>query len=165
MGEVLAVADVSTGRRLALKRLLDASDSKAASMFEREYHALGVAHPRIIKVFDTDRRGRAYYTMELPMGRTFERSRRCLPASMPLPARCGFVSGAAARTRLLHRDASPRNVRVTSDDAATDRLWCQKVRRHGRGGRHAPYLPPKRCSARRSITAAISIARRARYCY
>ena len=118
MGEVLLVTDVSTDRRLALKRLLDASDAKSARMFEREYHALvSLKHPRIIQVFDYGiAEGRPYYTMELLDGHDLRQL-----APLPYPQACRYLRDVASSLallharRLLHRDVSPRNVRVTSD--------------------------------------------------
>jgi hypothetical protein len=119
MGEVLLVNDESTGRRLALKRVLDASDPKIVSMFEREYHALvSLKHPRIIQVFDYGiADGRPYYTMELLDGYDLRQH-----APLPYRQACRYLRDVASSLallharRLLHRDVSPRNVRVTSDD-------------------------------------------------
>jgi hypothetical protein len=119
MGEVLLVNDVSTGRQLALKRVLDATDPKIVSMFEREYHALvSLKHPRIISVFDYGiSEGKPYYTMELLDGYDLRQH-----APLPYPQACRYLRDIASSLallharRLLHRDVSPRNVRVTSDD-------------------------------------------------
>ena len=119
MGEVLLVTDESTGRRLALKRVLDATDPKIVSMFEREYHALvSLKHPRIIQVFDYGiADGKPYYTMELLDGYDLRQH-----APLPYQQACRYLRDVASSLallharRLLHRDVSPRNVRVTGDD-------------------------------------------------
>src|SRR5215510_10161586 len=55
MGEVFAALDQSTGKRVALKRMLPAAREQRSMVvhFMREYHALAeLRHPRIIEVFD-----------------------------------------------------------------------------------------------------------------
>jgi serine/threonine-protein kinase len=122
MGAVYRVLDQSTGRRVALKRLgRDGDLRKRTRMFEREYHTLaGLRHPRIIEVYDYGRDAEGpFYTMELLDGRD-------LRELAPLPYRqaCRYLRDVAASLallharRLLHRDLSPRNVRITSDDRA-----------------------------------------------
>src|SRR5262245_30656666 len=69
MGEVFAAADLSTGKKVALKRMLPAALEQRSLVvhFMREYHALAeLRHPRIIEVYDygVDRNA-PYYTMEL----------------------------------------------------------------------------------------------------
>lgn len=119
MGEVLAVNDTSTGRRVALKRMLEQSDARITAMFEREYQTLvGLKHPRIVEVYDYGLdRGRRYYTMELLEGHDLRKS-----APLPFKAACRYLRDIASSLaliharRLLHRDVSPRNVHVTRDD-------------------------------------------------
>src|ERR1700742_3625054 len=67
MGIVFRVLDRNTGEHRALKRLSSegAKERSLVEAFEREYHVLaGLAHPRIIRVFDygIDDEG-PYYTM------------------------------------------------------------------------------------------------------
>jgi hypothetical protein len=117
-GEVFAAIDLSTGARVALKRLLDQQDPRGCAYFMREYHALSeLRHPRIIEVYDYGvDRGAPYYTMELLDGHD-------LGELAPLPYReaCGYLRDVASSLallharRLLHRDVSSRNVRRTSD--------------------------------------------------
>jgi hypothetical protein len=120
MGEVFAAFDQSTGRAVALKRLLPAALRQRAIVvhFMREYHALSeLRHPRIIEVYDYGvDHDVPYYTMELLDGRD-------LRDLSPLPFReaCLYLRDVASSLallharRLLHRDVSPRNVRCTSD--------------------------------------------------
>ena len=117
--EVFAATDQSTGRRVALKRML-ASEGKhgRVARFMREYYGLSeLRHPRIIEVYDYGvEHGDPYYTMELLDGHD-------LAELSPLPYReaCGYLRDVASSLallharRLLHRDVSPRNVRCTSD--------------------------------------------------
>src|ERR1700677_364974 len=120
MGIVYRVHDRSTGEKRALKRLK--SDATAhrylVEAFEREYQVLaGIDHPRIIRVYDyaVDTVG-PYYTMELLQGQDM---RHAAPLPYRLACRClRDVATSLAllhARRLLHRDLSPRNVRVTSD--------------------------------------------------
>jgi hypothetical protein len=118
MGEVFRVRDRSSGQELALKRIVGTGE-REASLFEREFHTLrSLAHPRIIRVHDYGVDGdSAYYTMELLDGQD-------LRDAAPLPYRtaCRYLRDVASSLallharRLLHRDLSPRNVRITADD-------------------------------------------------
>jgi eukaryotic-like serine/threonine-protein kinase len=120
MGVVYRVHDRSTGEKRALKRLK--SDATAhrylVEAFEREYQVLaGIDHPRIIRVYDygVDTVG-PYYTMELLVGQDMRHA-----APMPYRLACRCLRDVATSLallharRFLHRDLSPRNVRVTSD--------------------------------------------------
>ena len=115
MGAVYRVFDPVTQKSLALKRSLG-NDRRFLGMFEREYHTLrGLKHPSIIEVYDygVDEQG-AYYTMELLQGRD-------LGELAPLDYRsvCRYLRDVASSLgllharRMLHRDLSPRNVRVS----------------------------------------------------
>jgi hypothetical protein len=120
MGEVFAAFDRSTGKPVALKRLLPVALRQRAIVvhFMREYHALSeLRHPRIIQVYDYGvDHDVPYYTMELLDGKD-------LRDLSPLPFReaCLYLRDVASSLallharRLLHRDVSPRNVRCTSD--------------------------------------------------
>jgi serine/threonine protein kinase len=120
MGEVFSALDRSTGRAVALKRMLPSALTQRAVVvhFMREYHALSsLRHPRIIEVYDYGvDRDAPYYTMELLDGQD-------LRDLSPLPYReaCLYLRDVASSLallharRLLHRDVSPRNVRRTSD--------------------------------------------------
>lgn len=118
MGEVLVALDQSTGRRVALKRMLDGCDGRMSGMFEREYHSLrSLKHPRIIEVYDYGfDQGQPYYTMELLDG---DDLRKAAPA--PYLRACAYLRDIASSLallharKLLHRDVSARNVCVTSD--------------------------------------------------
>ena len=120
MGEVFAAHDRSSGKTVALKRLLPAALRQRGLVvhFMREYHALSeLRHPRIIDVYDYGVENNIpYYTMELLDGQD-------LRDLSPLPYReaCLYLRDVASSLallharRLLHRDVSPRNVRRTSD--------------------------------------------------
>jgi hypothetical protein len=117
MGSVYSALDASSGQRVAFKRLSTTSRVMVA-LFEREYRILrSLRHPRIIEVYDygVDDDG-AYYTMELLPGSD-------LHALAPVShvQACAYLRDVASSLallharRFLHRDVSPRNVRVTED--------------------------------------------------
>src|SRR5690348_8880098 len=72
VGRVYRARDRSSGRDVALKRLLSSHDTRGPilALFEREYRTLhSLKHPRIIEVYDYGvDAGGAYYTMELLSG-------------------------------------------------------------------------------------------------
>ncbi len=120
MGTVYRVRDCSTGEVRALKRLKPeaAADKVLVEAFEREYQVLaGLNHPRIIQVFDygIDADG-PYYTMELLGGQDM---RTAAPLPFRQACRClrdvGTSLALLHARRLLHRDLSPRNARMTLD--------------------------------------------------
>jgi hypothetical protein len=133
MGTVYAVFDESTGQRVALKRLGSRGgpgstrrkgmprEPDAALLFQLEYTMLArLVHPSLIAVYDYGvDEGGPYYTMELLDGRD-------LRELSPVPYReaCRLVRDVASSLalvhahRLVHRDVSPRNVRVTRDGRA-----------------------------------------------
>ncbi len=117
MGAVYRAIEVSSGREVALKTLAT-SDPRSAMLFEREYHVLAsLKHPSVIDVFDfgVSDDGQRYYTMEILPGDD-------LSALSPLPwnQACAAVRDVATSLALLHarrfvhRDVSPRNVRLDS---------------------------------------------------
>src|SRR5882724_2069753 len=118
MGVVWRVLDASTGRTVALKQLRPNAGRTERALFQREYHTLVLLkHPRIIEVYDYGiHEGAPYYTMELLDGAD-------LHALSPLsyPEACRHLRDVAsslallAAHRLVHRDLTARNVRVTSD--------------------------------------------------
>lgn len=121
MGIVFRVYDRVAGEYRALKRARTDDVSRSPyfiEAFEREYQVLaGLAHPRIIRVYDFGRDEEGpYYTMELLEGDD-------LRAIAPLPFReaCFYLRDVATSLsllhtrRLLHRDISPNNVRKTPD--------------------------------------------------
>ncbi|MFI5307202.1 MAG: protein kinase [Polyangiales bacterium] len=122
MGAVFVAFDCALGRNVALKRLLGNQETdRRTRMFEREFHTLSaLKHPRIIEVFDygIDEQG-PYYTMELLDGSDLREL-----APLPYKTACRYLRDVASSLallharNLLHRDLSPRNVRVTSDGRA-----------------------------------------------
>lgn len=120
MGVVYHAVDEVTERECALKRIKPefARDRYGIEAFEREYRVLaGIDHPRIIRVYEygVDEVG-PYYTMELVEGDDLHKR-----APIDYREVCLYLRDVAASLallharRLLHRDLSPRNVRVTPD--------------------------------------------------
>jgi hypothetical protein len=120
MGVVYRVHDRVTGESRALKRIQQeaAAEPSHVAAFEREYQVLaGLDHPRIIRVFDygVDEIG-PFYTMELLEGEDLRRS-----APVPFRMACLYLRDVATSLsllharRLIHRDLSPSNVRMTPD--------------------------------------------------
>ncbi len=131
MGEVLRVLDLTTDRELALKRMIlpdgdrrRRSAARAILRFEREFHTLAsLSHPRIVRAFDYGRTDIGpYYTMELLEG---EDLREVVRSRGPLGAAetCRIVRDIASALALVHarglvhRDLSPRNVRLVDGRA------------------------------------------------
>ena len=120
MGVVYRVFDRVSGEARALKRLNaeGAADPRSIEAFEREFHVLAsLDHPQIIRVFDygKDKLG-PYYTMELLEGQDMRQA-----APLPFKKACIYLRDIATSLallharRLLHRDLSPNNVRLTKD--------------------------------------------------
>lgn len=118
MGVVFLALDRVTGQTLALKRCLSDPRGAFQPLFQREYYTLAsISHPRIIRVHDYGLEGGLpFYTMELLDGHD-------LAELVPIPWRrtCAYLRDVATsllllhQRRLVHRDLSPRNVRLTSD--------------------------------------------------
>jgi len=120
MGEVFLVRERASGDRLALKRLRgDLRDSPSMlNLFRGEYQTLArINHPRIVRVHEYgEDDGLPFYTMEVIEGRDL----RDL-AQVPYRDACSYARDVASSLallhaqRLLHRDLSPRNVRLGID--------------------------------------------------
>lgn len=124
MGVVYRAFDRVVGREVAYKRLLvadNASRARAMALFQREYTTLAqLAHPAIIEVYEygSDEHG-PYYTMELLSGEDLFAA-----APMNIGEACRVLRDVASALaliharKLLHRDISPSNVRLTLDGRA-----------------------------------------------
>lgn len=123
MAEVLRVQDAA-GNSLALKRLIPppgpAAGAAARWQFQREYHTLcQLSHPAIVGVHDygfVD--GDPFYTMDVLAGCDLVEL-----GVLPWRRACRVAHGVASALavlharRLLHRDVSTRNIRVSEDGA------------------------------------------------
>ncbi|HVE83016.1 MAG TPA: protein kinase, partial [Myxococcales bacterium] len=121
MGIVYRVEEVSTGKKLALKRLAEPSTERDRLRFRREFHTLAqLKHPSIVEVheFGVDAEG-LYYTMELLEGADLHEMGR-LPLERALDVLLQ-VAGALAflhARRLVHRDVATRNIRLAASGRA-----------------------------------------------
>jgi tetratricopeptide (TPR) repeat protein len=118
MGAVFSALDTATGQQVALKRLSPDAPAAARVLFEREFCVLlSLRHPRIIEVYEygLDEAG-PFYTMELLEGSDLREL-----APLPALSTCRLMRDVASSLallharRLLHRDVSPRNVRMRGD--------------------------------------------------
>ncbi len=124
MGVIHRAYDRLARREVAYKRLVvtsEATRARGTLLFQREYDTLArLAHPNIVETFDygQDASG-PFYTMELLAGQD-------LAQVAPLPYReaCRILRDVASALalvharRLIHRDVSPANVRLTADGRA-----------------------------------------------
>ena len=124
MGTISRAFDHLAQREVAFKQLLIPPNGDRAQLtllFEREFGALKrLPHPNIVEVYDygLDAAG-PYYTMELLPGHDLTTQ-----APMPYIKACRVLRDVASALalvharRLLHRDVSPRNIRVLQDGRA-----------------------------------------------
>ncbi|HVW27610.1 MAG TPA: protein kinase [Polyangiaceae bacterium] len=125
MGTVHRARDEATGRIVAFKQLISSMCGNrrrsAEALFEREYRTLArLKHPRIIEVYDYGVvEAGPYYTMELLDGGDLHKR-----GVMPFRDACNALRDVASSlalihaNRLVHRDVSPRNVRLTLEGRA-----------------------------------------------
>jgi len=130
MGAVYQAHDTSTDRDVALKLMRtdqteDGRRRRGELRFRREYHTLAsLQHPHIVEVHDYGLHTEGpFYTMELLSG---EDLRDLIRAEGPLATKrtCRILRDVVAALSLMHarglvhRDLSPRNVRVTESGRA-----------------------------------------------
>lgn len=118
MGAVYEAYQQSTGRRVAIKLMLDAAGLSPAmrTRFEREVEVVArLEHPGIVSIVDSGvRKGRYFYVMEYVDGQPLDRAvrpgqvRRALELLVEV---CEAVDYAHQRG-VLHRDLKPSNVIV-----------------------------------------------------
>jgi hypothetical protein len=115
---VFRATELATGRRVALKRLVETASPRLASLFELEFHTLAsVKHKNIVEVYDygSDERG-PYYVMELLEGQDLSNQRR-LDWRKAAHYACEVASALSVlhARHLVHRDVSARNVWCATD--------------------------------------------------
>jgi hypothetical protein len=124
MACVYEVLEEATGRRLAVKQLhahraLD--DGHLTRLFELEFHTLTqLAHPRVVAVYDYQGLSEGpCYSMELLDGGDLQ-EQGVLPWRQVCALFCDICSALSLlhSRRLVHRDVTPRNIRLTRDGNA-----------------------------------------------
>lgn len=124
MGVIYAAHDRVAMREVVYKQLLlDDPESRASRtvLFRREYDALArLPHPNIVEVYDYgEASGTPYYVMEHLGGADLAHA-----APLPPQEACRIARDVASALalihtrRLVHRDVSPNNVRLTHDGTA-----------------------------------------------
>ena len=125
MGIIYRAYDRVAEREVAYKRLRlmeESTRARVTALFQGEYERLlQLQHPNIVEVYDfgEDGNGAAYYTMELLTGEDLTRT-----GVLPYRDACRVLRDIASALalvharRLVHRDVSPNNVRLTSDGRA-----------------------------------------------
>src|SRR5262245_6182238 len=115
MGSAYRALDRVTGRVVALKQL-DNALPKLAALFEREYYTLAsLRHPCVVEVYDfgITEAGVRFYTMELLDGTDVSQLAPVAWRVVGQQLRDVATSLALLHSRrLVHRDVSPRNVRI-----------------------------------------------------
>jgi Protein kinase domain/AAA ATPase domain len=124
MGVIHRAYDRLARREVAYKRLVVTNEDARARLtllFQREYDTLAhLAHPNIVETFDYGQElDGPYYTMELLTGSDLTRV-----APKPYREACRILRDVASALalvharRLIHRDVSPANIRLTGDGRA-----------------------------------------------
>jgi tetratricopeptide (TPR) repeat protein len=150
MASVYEAIDEATSRQIALKRLHSgrAGDPHASRLFELEFYTLAqLSHPRIVAVHDYQRTPEAaFYTMELLNGGDLG-EQQVLPWKAVCALLCDVCSALSLlhSRRLVHRDVTPRNIRLTRDGKAKliDFGAMARFGTHARTVGTPPFTPPE----------------------
>lgn len=129
MGVVYKAYDRAMKRYVALKTLLDFTDSYALQLFEKECEGLAsLIHPNIIEIFDSGQMeeegtNKPFLVMPLLPGLTLEQLIRSSSSRLTLQRCldmfCQTCRGlqAAHERGIIHRDLKPSNIFVMDDDS------------------------------------------------
>ncbi|MGD9689958.1 MAG: tetratricopeptide repeat protein [Phycisphaerales bacterium] len=125
MGAVYEGYQRSTGRRVAIKFLLDrlGSSDAARQRFEREVEVVArLQHPGIVSVLDSGvKRGKYFYVMEFVEGRPLDETTRpgtwAVREALELMVKVCDAVDYAHQRGVLHRDLKPSNVVIDAAGA------------------------------------------------
>jgi serine/threonine-protein kinase len=129
MGIVYRAVDGVMRRQVAIKTLLDMTDSMGLQLFQKECEVLAsMTHPNIIEIYDVgefeeDGASRPYLVMPLLPGVTLDKlirmSSQRLTVERSVDIACQTCRGlqAAHEKGLIHRDIKPSNIFVLEDDS------------------------------------------------
>jgi len=123
MGEVYLAADVTAGRKAALKLLPMRFTGHAERLkrFQQEAHAVvALNHPNILTVYEIGQDHSAHYiASELIEGETLRerlmRGRMRLSEAVDVGIQVASALDAAHRTGIIHRDIKPENIMLRPD--------------------------------------------------
>jgi serine/threonine protein kinase len=129
MGVVYKAVDTVMRRPVAIKTLLDLTDTLGLQLFQKECEVLAsMTHPNIIEIYDVgqfeeDGVSRPYLVMPLLTGFTLDKliraSSQRLTVERSIDIVCQACRGlqAAHEKGLVHRDIKPSNIFVMEDDS------------------------------------------------
>ena len=129
MGVVYRAVDGVMRRQVAIKTLLDMTDTMGLQLFQKECEVLAsMTHPNIIEIYDVgefEQEGvsRPYLVMPLLPGVTLDKlirtSSQRLTVERSIDIACQACRGlqAAHEKGLVHRDIKPSNIFVLEDDS------------------------------------------------
>ena len=151
MGAILDAREATTERTIAMKVMLDSSDTDALLRFLNEAKITAqLEHPNIVPVHElsVDENGQPYYTMKMVRGITLKQVLRLMAsgdsatlAKYPLPALltifqkvCDALAFAHSKN-VIHRDLKPENIMLGDYGEVLVMDWGLAKRMKDEGGR------------------------------